>query len=220
MQLQTKEKILEEYRKVYDAIPQKALELDLRITFKTMQALASGNSIPLAQLADIWDMPTEQVQAILEQAKANGQVELDSQGNLVGAILSLNPTDHKISIDNKLLYAWCSWDAIYAPGVLGKPAHIESRDPVTGETIRISITPEGVEKVKPVHAVVSIVGADTDMRAGPGSPRCTQMFFFGSRESAGIWQNEHPGVSILTVEEAFEVAKEFQIKPARRLGLV
>jgi alkylmercury lyase len=220
MQQQILEKLIEEYREAYSAIPQDALELDLRVTIRTMQALAKGKPVSPTQLAEIWEMPIEQVQIILKQAKENGQAEIDANGNLVGGVLSLNPTPHEVSIGNEHLYAWCAWDAMYAPGVVGKPAQIVSKDPVTGETIRVSMTPAGVETVQPESAVVSVVDTDVDIRGGPESSRCTQMLFFGSRESAEHWKQNRTGVFILTVEEAFELAKEFQIEPAKRLGLV
>lgn len=120
----------------------------------------------------------------------------------------------------KQLYAWCAYDAIYAPGVVGKTAQISSRDPVTGEPISITITPDGVADVQPEGSVVSVVGGDTDLKGGPESPRCSQMLFFRSRGTADKWLQGRAGVSILTVEEVFGIAKEFQIEPARRLGLV
>jgi alkylmercury lyase len=220
MQQLTKKKLIEEYQAAYNAIPQEALELDLRVTIKTMQALAEGDPVSPAQLANMWEMPLDQVRAILEQAKVNGQVEINTRGDLVGAVLSLNPTIHQISIDDKLLYAWCAYDAIYAPGVIGRPVQIVSQDPVTGEAVRMTITPAGVENVQPESTVVSVVGAEMDMRAGPEGPRCTQMLFFGSKDSAKQWLQNRVGVSILTVEEVFEIASRFQIEPARRLGLV
>jgi len=220
MQQQTLKKLMEEYREAYDAIPQEALDLDLRVTIKTMQALAKGKPVSPTRIVEIWEMPIEQVRVILKQAMENGQVEINAKGDLVGGVLSLNPTPHEVSIGNEHLYAWCAWDAIVTSGVVGMPTQIVSRDPVTGETIHVSITPVGIESVRPESAVVSVVGTGMDMRGGPESPRCTQMLFFGSRESAEQWVQNQVNVFILSVEEAVELAKEVQIKPARRLGLV
>jgi len=216
----TKDKLIDQYRAAYAAIPQEALDLDIRVTIKTMQALARGKPVSPGQLAEIWEIPLEHVRAILKQSVAKGQAQIDDQGNLVGGVLSLIPTPHRISIDGTQLYAWCAYDAIYAPGVLGKPVRIVSQDSVTGETIRLSITPAGVSKVQPEDTVVTVVSTDTDLVGGPEGPRCSQMLFFGSRESAEKWAKNRPDVSILTVEEVFEIARLFQIVPARRLGLV
>jgi alkylmercury lyase len=99
-------------------------------------------------------------------------------------------------------------------------AQIDSQDPITGESIRVTITPDGMVDVQPEGTVVSVVGGKTDMRGGAESPRCSQMLFFESHDSADKWLQGHTNISILTVEEAFEVAREFQIEPAKRLGLV
>jgi alkylmercury lyase len=215
-----KDQLIEIYRAAHDAIPQEAFELDLHVTVKTMQALAEANPVSPQRLAEIWEYPLEQVRVILKQAVTNGRAQVDEQGNLVGGVLSLVPTRHQITLDGNQLYAWCAYDAIYTPRVVGKTARIVSKDPVTGEVIRLTITPDGVPEVRPVDTVVSVVGAETDTRGGPASPRCSQMHFFGSRESAEEWLQDRPGISILTVEEVFEIATLFQIEPARRLGLV
>lgn len=214
------DEIIEAYRKAYETIPKEALDLDLRVTVRTIQALAEGKPVPPRQLASLWEMPLEQVQAVLDGAVTAGRAEVDTNGDLIGGVLSLNPTLHRISIDGEQLYAWCAYDAIYAPGVVGKTAHIDSQDPITGEPIQVTITPSNVAEVRPGGAVVSVVGPDTDMRGGPDSPRCSQMLFFASHDSANKWLQDRTNVSTLTVEEAFEIAWQFQIEPARRLGLI
>ena len=47
---------------------------------------------------------------------------------------------------------------------MGKTAEIASRDPVTGESISITITLDGVADVQPEGSVVSVVGAETDIK--------------------------------------------------------
>lgn len=220
MEILEKDELIEKYRAAYDAIPKEAFELDLRVTIRTVQALAAAKPVAPQRLAEIWEMPQEQVQAILEQAVASGRAQVDEQGNLVGAVLSFVPTQHRITLNGNQLYAWCAYDAIYVPGVVGTTARIASEDPISGDPIRLTITPAGVSEIRPESAVVTVVGAETDMRGGPTSPRCSQMLFFTSRESAEKWLPNHPGVAVLTVEEVFEIAKLFQIDPARRLGLV
>jgi len=216
----TKDEMIERYRKAYDAIPQDALELDLRVTVKTIQALAEGNPVSPDRLAELWEMDIDQVRIILNQALAAGRVELDDQGNLFGGILSLNPTPHRISIGGKELYAWCAYDAIYIPGVVGKSAEITSEDPNTGGLINIFITPSGVARIHPEGTVISVVGPEADMRGGANSSRCSQMRFFESRDSADRWVQGHSGISVLSVEDGYEVAEKLQLEPARRLGLI
>jgi alkylmercury lyase len=215
-----KDEIIAAYRESYDAIPREALALDYRVTIRTMQALAEGKPVSPERLAGIWEMPLNQVEAVLASAVASGRAETDSNGDLVGGVLSLVPTSHRISLDGKQIYAWCAYDAMYAPGVVGKTARIASEDPITGEPIEVTLTPAGVEEVRPEGAVISIVGPETDMRGGSDSPRCSQMRFFASRDSAHRWLRGRADVSILTVEEVFELAVKFHIEPAKELGLI
>jgi hypothetical protein len=103
---------------------------------------------------------------------------------------------------------------------VGKSAEITSRDPETGDSIEISITPSGVARINPEGTVVSVVGPDADTRGGAGSSRCSQMLFFGSRDSADQWLQGRSGISVLSVEDVYEIANQFQIEPARKLGLI
>lgn len=75
--------------------------------------------------------------------------------------------------------------------------------------IQVSMTPTGVETVQPESALVSILGVAADMGTGTESPTCTQMLFFGSRESAELWRQNRAGVYILTIEEVIKVVEEF-----------
>jgi alkylmercury lyase len=212
-------KIKEGFRAAYDQIPAEAMELDLQVTVQTIQLLSEGNPVPAERLAEVWGMPQEQVEVILDQASSIGKAQLDGEGRLVGGVLSLLPTEHKVRVNDNDLYAWCAYDAVFIPGVIGKTARIESRDPVNGEIIRMTITPDGVIDLDPTDSVISVVNPDMG-DAGPDGPRCSQMLFFSSRKSAGTWQKDHPDVEILTVEEVFEIAQEFEVGLARRLGLI
>jgi alkylmercury lyase len=222
MKQQNSDDIFEAYREAYESIPQEAYDLDLRVTVQTIQALAEGQPVSAERLAEIWEFPVEQVQTVLAQAKTRGQVEIDDEGNVIGAVLSLVPTHHRVQVNGNDLYAWCAYDAIYVPGVLGQAARVESRDPISGAAISMTITPDGVTDVLPQGALVSVVGADVNAAgpAGPESQKCSQMLFFASRNTAETWIKDHPGVTILPVEVVYQMAREFQIEPARRLGLV
>jgi alkylmercury lyase len=175
--------------------------------------LADGKPVPAERLAEIWGFPVEQVRMVLAQAESRGQVEMDDEGSVIGAVLSSVPTNHRIQLNGNDFYAWCSYDAIYIPGVLGQVGRVESRDPVSGETISMTIAPDGVTDICPQGVLVSVVDADVNAAgpAGPESQRCSQMLFFASRDTAEVWLKGHPGVALLPVEVVYQMAREFQI---------
>jgi len=214
------EKHREKTRRALDGLPNGAYEAELRLQVIALQLLSKGEPVSPNRLAEAWGIPLEQVQAIFEQASSLGTLQLDDAGNMVGSAISLLPSSHKFQVNGKTLYAWCAYDAIYAPGVIGSDAVIDSVDPITNEPIRIKVSPDGVMKSKPEGVVATVVGMEADARGGAESPRCNQMHFFVSEENARKWSVDYPNVSIMTVDQMFEVAREFQIEPARQMGLL
>ena len=107
-------------------------------------------------------------------------VQVDAQGNIVGAALAARQTAHRVQLGGKELYAWCALDTLFIPGLLGEEAEVLSTCPVSRETVRITVTPDGVEDFSPPDAVVSVVlpsGGQSPARAligvaqtGPASP--------------------------------------------------
>jgi alkylmercury lyase len=123
------------------------------------------------------------------------------------------------------MYAWCSLDTILLPGILEAEGEIESTDPVTGETIRLTVTANQVVKVEPAGAVTSIfVPGKTPTETKDGEPVigaeskvCRSMLFYESRESAEQALENFPNIAIFTIEEAFNLARKTWTEPARRL---
>lgn len=59
--------------------------------------------------------------------------------------LSALPTDYRVKVNGRWLWANCAWDSLGIPAMLGADAQIEARLPLTGETITYSIE-QGVLK--------------------------------------------------------------------------
>ncbi len=100
-------------------------------------------------------------------------VQVDQRGNVVGAALTALETPHRIEVGGKELYAWCALDTLFIPGLLGETAEVESKCPVSGETVRLTVTPEGVQEICPTDAVLSVVlpgVGGTPTQTGPASP--------------------------------------------------
>ena len=55
------------------------------------------------------------------------------------------------------MYAWCALDPFLIVPVIRRPAHVESKDPVTGEPITMTVTPQGIKDLFPSTAVVSFI---------------------------------------------------------------
>ncbi|MFQ5921894.1 MAG: organomercurial lyase, partial [Anaerolineales bacterium] len=102
------------------------------------------------------------------------------------------------------LYAWCAADTISFPSLLNHTAVIESPDPISGEIVRLTVTPDGVEGLNPSSAVVSW-SLESDLDNIRGS-FCNLTHYFTSRETAAQYVSDRPGLVIVPVDSVFEAA--------------
>ncbi len=189
---------------------------------RLLDELAQGKPIPRKRASEILEVSLEEIDEVFEAIKATGG-QFNPQGDLIGYTLTLKPTRHSFRVNGNNLYAWCSLDTILLPGGLETTGEIESTDPVTGDTIRLTVSPDGVVEVDPPSTVTSIFlpglsakeTSDGHPVAGAESELCGSMLFFVSRETAEEAFENLPNIAILTVEEAFELAREIFIEPMR-----
>ncbi len=205
----TVEEVMQAWSSQNAGVPRRQMEFSVRFQVQAIRALAEGQAVSAQRLAVDLGLPVEEVEAIIEQLGSSG-VEVDEEGRLVGVVLTLHPTPHHFRVKGNDLYAWCALDTLFLPAYLEETAQVESTCPVTGEIIRLTITPMGVAEYHPDSTVVSLVDpsiVSCCSTRGPQSAVCSQMHFFRSREAAETWQIDHPGVVICTVEQAYRVAQ-------------
>ena len=165
-------------------------EIDRRVlAFSTLvQEIARSGAVSPDEFASKLGIETSQAHDIFAGLARTG-LQSDEQGNIVGVALTSRPTPHRVRLGGKMggetggeiggerggkeLYAWCSLDTLFIPGLLGEDAEISSTCPVSGDPIRLRVTPAGVQNFSPADAVVSIVlpnvGQDS-AHTGPASP--------------------------------------------------
>ena len=94
----------------------------------------------------------------------------------MGALTLLNftqlrETPHMVRVAGKELYAGCSLDTLVIPGLLDETVDIESTCPSSGEAIRLTVSPEGIEAAEPSSTWLSVFLPDGSSRQlGPASP--------------------------------------------------
>ena len=141
---------------------------------RILRLLAEGRPVSASLLASGTGLSHEAIGRVFGQLRAGG-AEFDDDGSLVGLALTLNPTPHSFQVEGRGLFAWCSLDTMFLPGLIGQTAHVESTCPVTGTTIRLKVAPHSIEKIDPPTTVLSIVvpGVTPGLGSGPPSgPQC------------------------------------------------
>lgn len=172
----------------------------LKVTSTLIHLLQHGKPVTPEELATATEL---EVGVAVRLARRLG-AEFDNEDNLVGWGLTLVPTPHKYRANGHDLYAWCAADTISFPSLLNHTAVIESPDPISGEIVRLTVTPDGVEGLNPSSAVVSW-SLESDLDNIRGS-FCNLTHYFTSRETAAQYVSDRPGLVIVPVDSVFEAA--------------
>lgn len=169
--------------------------------------LAQGQPVPDYAIAaatrlDIFDVREE-------MSDWPGVLRNDA-GRIVGFWgLALGETPHVLEVDGVKLYAWCAWDALFLPELLGKAAKVRSQCAVAGTPIALEVGPDGVTPSES-EVVVSFVDPDGCDVEGDRviSTFCHHILFFSSREEGAAWAKERgEGTFLLSLEEAFALGR-------------
>lgn len=180
------------------------------------QELLLGSPVELKRLATLAGLD----QAIVAYF-ARRWVRQDEDGLAFAFFgLTLQRTKHRLTIRGRDLYAWCAWDTLFLPELLGETVTIESSCPITGAPIRLRVSPSGIESIDPPGAVVTFVTppdlcCDSDVREPEPEKLkertltefCALVHFFSTPEAARQWSEGRADTHLLSVGEAFEVGR-------------
>lgn len=177
-----------------------------KIAVALYRALADGDPVESETLAGRAQVPLPNV---LDALDAWPGVFRDDQGRVVGFWgLAIPKMAHRFHAEGgKPIHAWCAIDPFLVVPAIGRPARVASRDPVTGEPVTMTVTPDGVRDLSPPDAVVSFVPPEG--RIGPDVIQnfCHFVLNFASVESGSRWAREREGAILLSTDEAFEVGR-------------
>lgn len=172
---------------------------------RIVKILSNGDPIPPEQIASDLQLSLDQVSTLLQ---AQVGTELDKEGNVVGILgLSLVPTPHSFQINGRQLYTWCAADALMYPVIFKSDAIIKSPDPVSGEIVQLTATPEGPRNFDPGNTVVSHVTSIKNFKNARACS-CDVTHFFSSVETASQYVSKYQGLVIMPVEKVFQLWKQ------------
>lgn len=186
-------------------------EIEGNISKIILQSLSKGHTVDINSIAKSVNLPEIEVKKII---KSWSGVYFNNRGNIDSYWgLTTRKTKHRFQIGNFTLYNWCSWDSLFIPRLIDKTAQIESTDPLSGDIIRLTISPKsGIVEIEPEESVVSFIVPNTeDMRENVIQNLYSYIHFFTSEKSAQEWLSEtkHSENSfILSVQEAHELGLE------------
>ncbi len=175
--------------------------------------LANGRPVSRQALAEALELPAEAVRDALDQLPP-GLVEFDADGNVTEFVgLGLETSPHEFVVRGNTLHTWCAWDSLFIPAILGETVEVVSTAPITGDTIRITVGPDGIEGVDPADAVMTFATPAFEVMHGSESVEdvqfafCDWVYFFPSPAAADEWLKDNRGPSIVPVAKAYELAR-------------
>ena len=196
-------------RRAFDATAQGLADAlcgnDAHICLHLVRLLAEGRPVPRECLAAALGVPAAELGALLARVP---DAVFDRQGRVIAYGLSLTPTPHRFRVNGRDLYTWCALDALMYPVALRQRAEVTSHCPVSGATIRLTVTPKTVERVDPATAVVSIViPASAAACCKVRDTFCRHVPFLRGAEEAIAWQAAHPEAQLLPVHDTYTLAR-------------
>lgn len=179
---------------------------DRRLAFTLARMLGEGEPVAAGRLAAALGRPEPEVAK--ELASLPG-VYRDDDERVVGSWgLSVVEMPHRLRVEGRELYAWCAWDTLFLPIVLGETAEVESSCPTSGERISLTVSPDGVSDVSPTGTVMTFLLPGDDGFSGDVIRSfCHFVHYVASSDAAGSWTSEHEGTFQLTIEDGFELAR-------------
>jgi alkylmercury lyase len=193
--------------RLFPAVP----PVEQRAGLVLLRELARGEPVAVAQLARALGVPVETAQVLLTDSAMSPFGHKDEEGRIQGFYgLSVTPTHHQLTINGRTLWAWCALDTLLYPELFHASAVIETRDPETGELVRLMVSPDRIETAEPAGVVASIrrpEGWDATSAARIIASFCHFHFFFASRESGERWVAKHPETFLLQLDEVYSFIK-------------
>jgi alkylmercury lyase len=178
-----------------------------RIAIELYRRLAEATPAPATEIAERAGVSVERVEIALSSWPG---VFKDGDGRVIGfwglTVNKLSPT-HRLEVEGRELFAWCAWDTLFLPGILGATARVESVCPTTGDTISLTVAPKGVVQTSHPGAVVSFLTPDQGFDADVIQSFCHLVHFFALREAGEAWTAERPETFLLSLDDAFELGR-------------
>ena len=147
--------------------------------------LDPGESVAVADLADLTGWRPSAVETELAALSGLGRVQRTEIGRVTGCLgLTLETTNHTISVNGKVRHTWCALDAFGIMAALRATGWIDSTNGETGRSFHVDIT-DGTPRIPESSWVVFIL----ERRAVNSliAEWCPLVNMFESAEAAEDW---------------------------------
>lgn len=204
---------------ILNLLPKKFITLSLaeqRTALQIYRWLASGQPLSVEQLSALTGISSVETKQLLDSWPG---VYLNEDSEIIGFWgITIAKMGHELKFGRQLVYAWCAWDAIFIPQLIGKQAQVTSTCKVTGQPIVLTIDPDGSIHPPDMDIYVSLLSLNaSDMMDDVITHFCHYIYFFSSQEAGQEWTAENESTFLLPLPEVEELSKR---KNALQFGAV
>ena len=176
-----------------------------RVAISLYRLLAKGRPVSPERLAERAGLHGVELRRLLESWPG---VYFDEAGVVGFWGLALDRMPHRLHLDGRELRAWCAWDTLFLPELIGRSASVASSCPTTGETVSLQVIPgTGVHEVSPAGAVLSFLRREQPFDAETITSFCHFVHFFASKAAALKWTANRRNTFVISIEEGFEIGR-------------
>lgn len=180
-------------------------EREQHLAIGLYRLLAEGEPVQAAVLADRAGLAQEEVERALATWKG---IITDDDGSVIGFLgLSIRPMPHRLTLGGRTIYAWCAYDTLFLPELLGANADVESHCPTTGERITLTVTGTEISNPRPAGTVLSYLHKNEPVDQHVITTFCHFIHFFASSAAASEWTGQHEGTFSISLAEGSEIAR-------------
>lgn len=188
-----------------DAFPKMNREEQL-LARTIYQQLARGKPLPLKSLEGMLNQAVEVIKQKLTQW---GSVFYNNTGEIIGFLaITVDETHHRMQINGITSYAWCAWDTLFIPELVGATAQVTSSCATTNEPITLTVTPQGIRSAQPDVWLSFLLPDEKAVQENVTTSFCCHVHFFSSRAAGEAWTAQNEGTFLLTLDDAFKVGKK------------
>ncbi len=202
------EPVLDDLSRTFiDAFPE-LNRVEQRIALNLYALLAEGDAVTLERLARRSSMVLGDAKKILGNWPG---IFYDEEKRVIGFWgIAVGEMDHKLEVNNKTVYAWCAWDALFIPELLNTTATVISHCASTGDEITLTVHSDGAKPAQSNEEVVVsfLIPDETALKENVTASFCHYVHFFSSLAAGEQWTADHPDTFLLSLEDAFILGKK------------
>ena len=174
------------------------------IALAVYRELARGAPVEHEQLALRSGLPRQELDMAL---RAWPGVFFDDEQRIIGFWgLTIKPMPHRLRLAGRELYAWCAWDTLFLPGLIGGPARVESNCHATGQAIALTVNAHEAQADGPAPVLSFLIPDAAGVSTNVVSSFCHHVHFFVA--------NSGSDDSVKAIQAWY--AKTFGAKPGKR----